>query len=317
MPTDDELYQRGVETLVASWRVYAGCAVGASVQRYPGVTTALFPREPERGVYNNAVLRRGLDPQARADALERMESVYATAGIGRFAAWVHEADSAAQCDLDQRGYTLDTTTRAMGMSLEDIRRPEPESALDLRPLQWSDYLRLFDLPEGLLGNGNREGLLRFADYGALPDRGHRGSTPHPVGVGLGRFEQSARTQQPISQASLNVVVAFVDGDPVTSALTFDCAGDCGIYNVGTLPHVRRRGLATALTAELLRAARARGCETATLQATPMAERVYAAVGFRDLGRFLEYVPSDAHAHAHAKRCTSPDVSVQPCVSSSS
>jgi hypothetical protein len=37
-------------------------------------------------------------------------------------------------------------------------------------------------------------------------------------------------------------------------------------------------------------ARARGCRTASLQSTPMAERVYAAVGFRDLGRILEYVP---------------------------
>jgi hypothetical protein len=36
--------------------------------------------------------------------------------------------------------------------------------------------------------------------------------------------------------------------------------------------------------------RARGCQTASLQATPMAERVYSAVGFRNLGRFLEYVP---------------------------
>ena len=38
------------------------------------------------------------------------------------------------------------------------------------------------------------------------------------------------------------------------------------------------------------AARARGCVTATLQSTPMAERVYAAVGFRDLGRILEFRP---------------------------
>jgi hypothetical protein len=35
---------------------------------------------------------------------------------------------------------------------------------------------------------------------------------------------------------------------------------------------------------------ARGCRTATLQATEMAEGVYRAVGFRDLGRILELVP---------------------------
>jgi hypothetical protein len=39
-------------------------------------------------------------------------------------------------------------------------------------------------------------------------------------------------------------------------------------------------------------ARARACRTASLQSTRMAERVYAAVGFRDLGRILEYVPME-------------------------
>ena len=53
---------------------------------------------------------------------------------------------------------------------------------------------------------------------------------------------------------------------------------------------RRRGLGTALTALQLHDARARGCRTASVQATDVAERVYAAAGFRDLGRILEYVP---------------------------
>jgi len=41
---------------------------------------------------------------------------------------------------------------------------------------------------------------------------------------------------------------------------------------------------------MLRDAAARGCTTASVQATPMAEGVYASVGFRDLGRYLEYTP---------------------------
>jgi predicted GNAT family acetyltransferase len=60
--------------------------------------------------------------------------------------------------------------------------------------------------------------------------------------------------------------------------------------LGTLEHARRRGLGTALTAQHLHDALARGCQTASLQSTPMAERVYAAVGFRDLGRILELRP---------------------------
>src|SRR4029079_17997415 len=78
---------------------------------------------------------------------------------------------------------------------------------------------------------------------------------------------------------------------VATALAFDCGDDCGIYNVGTLEHARRRGLGTALTARLLHDARARGLRAPSVQATAMAERLYAALGFRDLGRIFELVPS--------------------------
>ncbi|MFN8217322.1 MAG: GNAT family N-acetyltransferase [Solirubrobacterales bacterium] len=55
------------------------------------------------------------------------------------------------------------------------------------------------------------------------------------------------------------------------------------------PH-RRRGIGTALTAGLLAAARARGRTTASLQSTPAAAGLYAALGFADRGRILELAP---------------------------
>jgi predicted GNAT family acetyltransferase len=58
--------------------------------------------------------------------------------------------------------------------------------------------------------------------------------------------------------------------------------------VGTVERARRRGLGSALTALLVHDAADRDLRTASLQSTPMAERVYAGVGFRDLGRFLEH-----------------------------
>jgi ribosomal protein S18 acetylase RimI-like enzyme len=91
-------------------------------------------------------------------------------------------------------------------------------------------------------------------------------------------------------SAFHVLVARVGGENVSTAIAFDLAGDCGIYNVGTLEPARRRGLATGLTAIHLHDARARGCATASLQSTAMAEPVYGALGFRDLGRMLEYVP---------------------------
>ena len=87
-----------------------------------------------------------------------------------------------------------------------------------------------------------------------------------------------------------VLLAARDGEIVASAPAFDADGDRLSSNVVTLEHARRRGLATALTALLARDALAQGLRTATVQSTEMAERMYAAVGFRDLGRILEYTP---------------------------
>jgi ribosomal protein S18 acetylase RimI-like enzyme len=113
-------------------------------------------------------------------------------------------------------------------------------------------------------------------------------------------------------AAFHVLVARVDGEGASAALAFDLDGDCGIYNVGTLAHARRRGLGTAVTVAQLHDAIARGRRTASIQATPMAERVYAAIGFRDLGRFVEYVPepyavkpASSPSAAVSKRATSP------------
>ena len=242
--TDADLYRRGATTLLASWEKYARGATGAAVQRSPGVATAVFPNEPERAIYNNALLERDLTAAERADALDAMEVVYATAGVTRFAAWVHERDQAMRSDLQRRGYTLSESTRAMGMALDDVRLPRPQ--IELGPADWSEYLRILGVPPG---------LLRGADH-----------------------------------AAFHVLVARLGGESVATAMAFDLRGDCGIYNLTTLEHARQRGLGTALTALQVHDALARGCQTASLQSTAMAERIYAAVGFRDLGRILEYVP---------------------------
>ena len=243
--TDVELYQRGVATAVAAWEELARTSTDAAVRRRPGVTAAVFPHEPERTIYNNAVVKPNLAAAERRLALDALDDLYSEAGVTRFAAWVHESDRAMRTELEQRGYTLDSSTRAMGMPLADIRLTRPE--LQLADIDWESYLRTFGLPAGLLSHADR--------------------------------------------SALHVLVADVDGEAVATATAFDHRSDCGIYNVLTLPRSRRRGLATALTTLLLHEARARGRATASVQSTEIAEHVYAAVGFRDLGRILEFVPA--------------------------
>jgi GNAT superfamily N-acetyltransferase len=87
-----------------------------------------------------------------------------------------------------------------------------------------------------------------------------------------------------NHAAFHLLVARLNSEHAATAMAFDHHGDCGIYKVGTLEHARRRGLGMALTAVHLHDALARGCRTASVQSTKMAERIYAAAGFRDLGR---------------------------------
>jgi ribosomal protein S18 acetylase RimI-like enzyme len=242
-----DLYTRGVATLVASWEEYARGCDGAALVRLDGVAAAVFPSGPERGIYNNALLERDLGPSARAAAADAMAAAYDSAGVERYAAWVHESDEAMRAELNGRGYTLVESTRAMGMSLAHLA-VAPEEA-EFGPLDWPDYLTFLE----------RVGVPRGVLAGADP------SAFHTLGAQAG-------------------------GEHVASAIAFDHEGDCGIFNMSTVETARRRGLGTALTARHARDAAARGCSTATLQSTPMAERVYTAVGFRDLGRFLEYAP---------------------------
>ena len=236
------LYDRMLANLVGCWTRIAAGTTGASVVNVPTAVIALFPEGPERVFYNNAVLALGLDGSSVAEAITAVLKAYEEAGVDGYAIWAHESEDAAIAELEGRGLGVDTTTRAMGMSLEDITMPRPD--LDLAPADWNEYLRIIELPEGTL-----------------------------AGVDPGDFQ---------------VLIARSGGENVTAGMAYDYDGDCGIYNVGTLAHARRRGLGTALTALHLHLARERGCTTASLQSTEEAESVYAAAGFRSLGRFIEY-----------------------------
>jgi ribosomal protein S18 acetylase RimI-like enzyme len=247
LTTDDDLYVRGAATLLASWEEYARGSTGAALNRLKGVSAAVFPSGPERAVYNNALLDRELGSSERAAAVDAMEAAYNSAGVTRYAAWVHESDEGMRSELSGRGYTIEESSRAMGMSLGDIPVAPPE--LNLVPLDWPEYLAYLEVV------GVPAGLLSGADPSAF-----------------------------------QTLVARLAGVNVATAIAFDHDGDCGVFNMSTLEAARRRGLGTALTARHVHDAAERGCSTASLQSTPMAERVYGAVGFRDLGRILEYVP---------------------------
>jgi GNAT superfamily N-acetyltransferase len=244
--TDTDLYVRGAETLIASWEAIARGSRGAAVLRTSGVAAAVFPADPERRIYNNALLERDLPPAERCDAVVAMEAAYASA----------EVDPLRRLGpRERRGPCAPSSRRAATRSTPPRGRWAWRSATSARCRTtwtsprpaWSEYLRYleaFDLPPDLLAG--------------------------------------------VDPTAFHVPVARLDGEIVATGLALDLGDDCGIYNDSTVERARRRGIGTALTARLVHDAAERGCGTATLQSTEMGEGVYASVGFRDVGRFLEY-----------------------------
>ena len=57
---------------------------------------------------------------------------------------------------------------------------------------------------------------------------------------LRTFDLSPELLATADRAAFRLLVARVDGEPATAALTLDCDGDCGIFNVGTVKRMPPR-----------------------------------------------------------------------------
>jgi ribosomal protein S18 acetylase RimI-like enzyme len=76
------------------------------------------------------------------------------------------------------------------------------------------------------------------------------------------------------------------GDTALAKATIHADGDCvGLYGVATRPDARGRGLARAVTAAALDAARTAGQQLGVLHSTPMAVGLYRSIGFEHAADF--------------------------------
>jgi hypothetical protein len=87
----------------------------------------------------------------------------------------------------------------------------------------------------------------------------------------------------------HLVVARRDGAPVATAMTFESDGVASVQWVGTVPSARGSGLGALVTTVVTNSAFERGASSVTLQASPMGEPVYRALGYETIYRYSEYV----------------------------
>jgi ribosomal protein S18 acetylase RimI-like enzyme len=90
-------------------------------------------------------------------------------------------------------------------------------------------------------------------------------------------------------------VAYLDGAPVSCAMTLVSHGIAGVFYVATVPRARRRGLGDALTREAARAGFELGARAAWLGASAMGAELYRRIGFSALGTTIVEYESPAPA----------------------
>jgi GNAT superfamily N-acetyltransferase len=153
-----------------------------------------------------------------------------------------------------------------------------------------------------------EGLSPFFEMPEMVMVGRAEETPLPEGVELRRLhgaEEAADYWRVARESYVSIgfppevfdhyddhaglmtdnTVAFLayrGRDPVAIAMTIVNNGVAGIYWVGTTERARGQGLGRALTAAAVNAGLDLGADLASLQASPMGEPIYRAMGFEKI-----------------------------------
>jgi GNAT superfamily N-acetyltransferase len=91
------------------------------------------------------------------------------------------------------------------------------------------------------------------------------------------------------QSPLRNYIGIIDGEVVASSTVLYGGGVAGIYNVGTLPAARGRGIGRSITLAPLNEARDTGFRIGILESSPMGLNLYSKLGFKKHCTFSRYI----------------------------
>lgn len=117
-----------------------------------------------------------------------------------------------------------------------------------------------------------------------------------VAAGFDRWAEELTpvfTEKLLSDPDFAAFVGYVNGEPVVTAQLVVHEGVAGLYWIATVESARGHGYGEAITRHAAAEGQARGCDIATLQASPMGRPLYERTGFTVIGDYVTYVPADA------------------------
>jgi GNAT superfamily N-acetyltransferase len=210
---------------------------------------------PEHPVISNAAFRNDDELDAE-EFVARARSFFAKRGRG-FSVWVRDEPAvdrdllaAAEAaglqfvyEMPEMVLRAPVETPSLPTGAEIRKLTEVEQVDDYWEIAAASYASLGFPPEVFGSYGNRSGL--FAE-------------------------------------NVAAFLAYLDGEPVSIAMTIVSHGVAGVYWVGSLERARGKGLGEATTAAATNAGFELGAELASLQASPMGKPIYARMGYETL-----------------------------------
>ena len=234
-----ELQRRAIEAFL---RGMTAGSPGAELLELDGVMAAIVPGCPDRAVPNSAI---HAGAKSLRGSLDELADAYERAGVRAHAMWTLEPDPEVEAALENAGYGFDGEPAAMC------------AELDAMPLA-----EVGDLDWDAEATTEEVGRVNDLAYG------------YPQGKGM-----AAAIGPSSDEAGIRSYRARVAGEVACVLQTFDVGSDVLVSWVATLPEFRDRKLASRLLAAALGAARDRGHETTTLQASMLGRGVYERLGY--------------------------------------
>jgi ribosomal protein S18 acetylase RimI-like enzyme len=261
------------ENLRQSFRILAGLRENADVREINGVTIASLGASFH--MFNAAFLSSYVEDEADLEHRIALAKVhFAERGLG-WAFWMCDAflDRRLQRKADRifssMGMTLSSEMPAMAAeSLSQHTRRSPR--IEIRPV--------------------RDEVTRraFCEVGAVCFH-----------VPMAWFEE-VFDERMYERNGFVSWLAYLDSEPVATAATVIASDAIGVYNVGTLPDHRERGIAENLVRFAIeQAAGQSGIRRTVLQATSYGYSLYRRMGYRKVGQVLVFTSEVISPHPSA------------------